>query len=248
MSLFIYQKISSPFSQEIFIVLGLISFAICSELAFNKIFKKDKGYLSAIITGLGLSLLLRSGEPALLFLAVFIALISKRLLIYKGQHIFNPANIALIVMLFFASKYCWIAVGVWDKNIATVILFFLMGIIVTMKVQRVDTSLIFLSSYIGLHALRLFWLGDPMELLLFRFNSLSLIVFTFFMISDPKTTPRSQSARALFSILVGCIAFVFDAVLFERNGLFWGLVIASPIVILLNATFKGEKYLWPKEL
>ena len=67
------------------------------------------------------------------------------------------------------------------------------------------------------------------------------------MISDPKTTPRNQIARALFCALVAVIGFIFDAVLFERNGLFWALAIASPTVILFNKFLKGERYLWPSE-
>ena len=126
-------------------------------------------------------------------------------------------------------------------------IFLFVGSFVTSKAKRLDIPLYFLTSYLGFHFLRLFWLGDPFELLLFRANSLALIIFSFFMISDPKTTPRNHNARLIFSILIATIAFIFDAVLFERNGLFWALAIASPTVILFNKFLKGERYQWPSE-
>lgn len=238
------QYFYSDFHQNILNIILFVFFGISLEKILNILFKENRGIKSGFITSMALSMLLRASTPYYMVLAIFIALISKRVLRFQKSHIFNPANFAICFMLFFFSKYSWVAVGVWDKSWLFLICFFILGLIVTSRVQRVDTSVTFLVSYLMIHGIRLLWLGDPLNLLIFRFNNLALIIFSFFMISDPKTTPINQKARILFSLLIAIIAFIYDAVLFERNGLFWALIIASPTSILLNKVFIGEKFQW----
>ena len=247
LTLLIMQQVSSDFSQNILFCTAIITTSILAELLMNIGFQKKKSLHSSVITGLSLSLLLRSNGVALIIIAPFLAIMSKRLIVFRGAHIYNPANFAIAFVLLFLPNYYWIATGVWAKYWLALLVFLVVGSFVTKKAKRLDIPLLFLVFYLGMHTLRLIWLGDPLELLAFRANSLALIIFSFFMISDPKTTPRNPLARLIFSLLVATIAFIFDAVLFERNGLFWALAIASPTVILFNKFLKGERYQWPSE-
>lgn len=249
-SLYLVQQVSSDFSINIFISLAVIIFMILLEVIANKLTKdpKQKKTLhSSVITGISLSLLLRASSPLWIFGAGALAIISKRTIRCKTHHIFNPANIGIVLLLVLVPENVWTASGVWGKYWLLVLLFSSYGLFLTKKVQRLDISLSFLFFYLGLHALRLLWLGDPFHLLVFRANSLALIVFSFFMISDPKTTPRSISGRVLFAFLVATLTFIVDAVLFRRNGLFFALALASPLVILINKFFSGERFLWPAQ-
>ena len=241
------QQLGSQFSQSFQLSLLVIFSALLAEFIFNYIFKKKKTYHSAIITALSLSLLLRTSFEGYMCLAAIIGIASKRLVKFNDAHIFNPANFAIIFILITLPQDSWVASGVWGKYWLVIFVFLGVGMFVTKKAQRLDTPLSFLGFYLGMHGLRLVWLGDPFELLFFRANSLALIIFSFFMISDPKTTPRNSRARIMFSCIIALIAFVFDAVLFERNGLFWALAIASPTTILFNKYLSGEKYQWPSE-
>ena len=60
----------------------------------------------------------------------------------------------------------------------------------------------------------------------------ALLVFAFFMISDPKTTPNSAMGRCLYGVMVATIAYVIQFVLFEPNGAILALIISAPFVLL----------------
>ena len=72
----------------------------------------------------------------------------------------------------------------------------------------------------------------------------ALLLFAFFMISDPRTSPDSRSGRILFAFLVALGALLIEFGLYERNGLMWSLVLCSPIVPLINRLMPGETYEW----
>ena len=242
-SLFALQQISSDFAINPLYLMMLFPLVLLTEKFVNK----RQALHSAAITGISLALLLRATNIWLFLGAGILAMLSKKLIRFRDAHIFNPANFAITALLVFAPNAAWVASGVWGKYWLLVIIFCSYGLFLTQKVQRLDISVSFLLFYLGLHALRLLWLGDPFTLLGFRANSLALIVFSFFMISDPKTTPNARSGRILFSFLVAIVSFGIDAILFRRNGLFYALALASPLVIIINKFFQSQRFLWPAQ-
>src|SRR3981081_1703828 len=81
---------------------------------------------SPLITGLSLSLLLRADEPWLHAVAGVIAIGSKFVLRIDGKHIWNPAGLAIVVLLFTAKAHVWISPGAWGSQIwfAALLVFF----------------------------------------------------------------------------------------------------------------------------
>ena len=85
------------------------------------------------------------------------------------------------------------------------VLWFLMvclGGLVVMRAARSDVTLAFLGAYLALVFGRSLWLGEPMAIPLHRLQNGALLLFAFFMISDPRTTPDSRLGRILFATLV----------------------------------------------
>ncbi len=153
---------------------------------------------SPLITGLSLSLLLRANDPFLPAIAGFIAIASKFVLRIDGRHIFNPAGFAIVVLLL-TSNGVWISPGQWGTGIWLAALIAFFAILVLQASQRSDMALFFLGSHAALLVARAHWLGDPLAIPLHQLQSGSLLIFTFFMISDPKTTPDSRFGRLLFA-------------------------------------------------
>lgn len=60
--------------------------------------------ISALITSLSLTLLLRTDVIALAMLAACIAIGSKFLVRVRGKHVFNPANIALVSLMLISAE------------------------------------------------------------------------------------------------------------------------------------------------
>jgi Na+-translocating ferredoxin:NAD+ oxidoreductase RnfD subunit len=107
-------------------------------------------------------------------------------------------------------------------------------------------TLAFLTFYIGLLFLRTLWLGDPLTIPLHQIENGALLIFAFFMISDPKTTPDSRTGRIFFALMVALTALYFQFGLFKPNGPLWGLIVCSPFVSLLDRMFPGARYDWSK--
>jgi hypothetical protein len=79
-----------------------------------------------------------------------------------------------------------------------------------------------------------------------RLESGALLLFTFFMISDPRTTPDSRAGRVLFGALVAAGAWYVQFRLFRTNGLLWSLAGVSVLVPLIDWLLPGSRYEWSR--
>jgi Na+-transporting NADH:ubiquinone oxidoreductase subunit NqrB len=199
---------------------------------------------SALISSLSLCLLLRTNDLAVAALAAVIAIGSKFILRWKEKHVFNPTNLALVVVL--ASGLGWISPGQWGQVAWFGFLIACLGSLVVTRAARADVTLAFLTFYIGLLVARAIWLGDPLTIPLHQIESGALLIFSFFMISDPKTTPDSRIGRILFVLIVAIVALFVQFGFFKPNGPLWGLIACSPLVPFLDRMFPGARYDWSK--
>ena len=199
--------------------------------------------LSALITSLSLTLLLRTDFVALAILAAVIAIGSKFLIRVRGKHVFNPANVALVALML-TSDYAWVSSGQWGSAAIGAFTLACLGFLVLTRAKRAETTIAFLAFYGALLFGRALWLGDPLSIPLHQVQNGALLIFAFFMISDPKTTPNSPLGRALFASLVAGIAFTIQFVFYEPNGPILALVVSAPLVPLIDALLRGTHYRW----
>jgi len=198
---------------------------------------------SALVTGLSLTMLLRTDGLALAALAAVIAIVSKFLLRIRGKHLFNPANGA-IVGLMLATDGAWISSGQWGSGTLSALALSGLGFIVLTRARRAETTLAFLGCYALLLAARALSLGDPLVVPLHHLANGALLVFAFFMISDPKTTPDSAAGRVIFGATVACVAFGIQFVLYRPYAPLVALFFSMPLVPLLDVLNAGPRYRW----
>jgi len=197
---------------------------------------------SAFISSLSLCLLFRTNDVAVAAVAAFLAIGSKFLIRWKDKHIFNPTNLALVVML--ASGLGWISAGQWGQVAWFGFLVACLGSLVVTRAARADVTIAFLAFYVGLLFTRAIWLGDPLTIPLHQLESGALLIFAFFMISDPKTTPDSRTGRIVYALIVALAALYVQFGLFHPNGPLWGLIACAPVVPLLDRLLPGARYAW----
>lgn len=204
------------------------------------------GHLSPLITGLGLTLLVRSDLLWLPPLAAGLAIASKFFVRWNGKHIFNPANLGLALSML-ATSHAWASPSQWGESAALLFWFLALGLTVVVRALRSDVSFAFLGFWTALKLARVLWLGSPhpFDVLEHQLATGSLIVFTFFMISDPKTTPDSRLGRVIFAGVVAVAAFVMQHHFWIQNAPVWALFALSPLVPLLDRVLKGVRYQWP---
>lgn len=199
---------------------------------------------SALITGLSLCLLLRVDAWPLAAVAAAVAVGSKFVLRVDGKHVFNPANFGLVALLLVSDRV-WLSPGQWGA--AAFFGFFLAcaGLWVVYRAARSDVTLAFLAAYAGLLFGRALWLGDPLTIPAHQLQNGALLIFAFFMISDPKTTPDVRTARLLFGALVAGVGGFVQFGMHEPNGPIWALAACAPLVPVLDRLFGGRRYRWP---
>ena len=102
----------------------------------------------------------------------------------------------------------------------------------------------FLACFVTLVAARVAWLGQSPHVLLHQLQSGALLLFTFFMISDPMTIPNRRAARLLYAAVVAVAACTWQYGLFRPNALVWALFLCTPLVPLLDRLLPSANFQW----
>lgn len=198
---------------------------------------------SPLITGLSLSLLLRADEPWIHVAAGVIAIVAKFVLRVDGKHVWNPAGFAIVVLLL-GTDHVWISPGQWGASAWLAALLGFFALLVLQASRRTDVALFFLVGHATLLVARAWWLGDPSVIPLHQLESGSLLLFAFFMISDPKTTPDSRLGRFLFALAVALLAHYLAFFMQVRPALYVALVLLSPVNPILDKILPAERFAW----
>jgi len=199
---------------------------------------------SALISGLSLCLLLRTNRADLAVLAAAVAVAGKFLIRVGGKHLFNPTNGGIVAMLLLSDQV-WLSPGQWGAAAFLAFLFACAGTLVVTRAARSDVTFAFIVAYAALLVGRSLYVGEPLAIALHRLESGALLLFAFFMISDPKTTPDSRAGRVLFAALVACGGWYVQFRLFRTNGLLWSLAGCSLLVPAIDRLLPAARYRWP---
>lgn len=206
---------------------------------------------SALISALSLTLLLRTASPWLAALAAVLTIGSKFVIRLPaadgspgGKHVFNPTNFGIVALLLLTDR-AWVSPGQWGSAAVAAFAVACLGLLVVRRAERSDVTWAFLAAYGAVVLGRALWLGDPLAIPLHQLANGAFLVFAFFMISDPKTTPDSRAGRVLFACLVALGAGFVQFVLFRPNGLLWSLAAFAPVVPVLDRLLPGRRYRWP---
>jgi hypothetical protein len=198
---------------------------------------------SALISGLSLCLLLRTNSAALAVLTGVVTIVSKFVVRVGGKHIFNPTNFGLVLTML-VSGQVWVSPGQWGNLAFFAFLMMCLGGLVVNRANRSDVTLTFLVTYGALVVGRSVWLEEPLTIPVHRLESGALLLFSFFMISDPKTTPDSRTGRIVFAALVAVGAAYVQFKLFRTNGLLWSLAVSSALVPVIDRLLPAAKFEW----
>ena len=183
-------------------VVLIVATAVAADFILDRLLRKRGGFpWSGLITGCGLSLLLDCGSSTWMpMLPPLLAISSKYLFTLNGRHVYNPALFGLITSMFLggglispAPAYQW--GGTW------MVAFFLVGLALVIIIPKIGRSWLvgsFLVFYMMQTALRA-WLMrhhvPPEAIWLGTLSAPSFFLFTFYMLTDPATSPPKRGAQ-----------------------------------------------------
>ena len=224
---------------------AMLATALLTQYACTRIWRLPAfDSKSALISGLSLCLLLRTGSLALGIAAALVTIAGKFVIRWRGKHLFNPTNFGIVALMLATDGKVWVSPGQWGSAALFGFLVACLGGLVVNRATRSDVTYAFLAAYLGIVFGRAFWLGQPLTIPFHQLASGAFLIFTFFMISDPKTTPDSRAGRLLFALLVALGAGYVHFILYRPNGLILALFFLSPVVPLIDRLLPGRQYSW----
>ncbi|KST62861.1 RnfABCDGE type electron transport complex subunit D [Mastigocoleus testarum] len=198
---------------------------------------------SALITSLGLSLLLRADHWTTIAIAAFSAIASKFIFKVGNKHFFNPANFGIIAALILTND-AWVSPGQWGEDWWYAMLFLGAGGMILQKVGRWDTTAAFLGAYAVLEGIRNFWLGWTWDVYSHRLINGSLLLFALFMVTDPRSIPNSRIGRVLWAICIATLTFILRNYFLMSTAVFWALFLLAPLTVLFDAIWSAQRFSW----
>lgn len=215
--------------------------------------------LSAHITGLACAMLLYANERLgpVIFASV-VAICSKCLLRVPAErgtrHFFNPSNFGITVTLL---SFAWVSVAPpyqFTENMTGIGDWILPAVIVCTGTflnarftRRLPLIAAWLGGFIIQAALRSFFLDTPFEAGLIPMTGVAFILYTFYMVTDPATTPSGRREQIVFGLSVAAIygLLMVTHVVF---GLFFSLTIVCAVRGLWTYATRWAKRVAPEEL
>ena len=120
------------------------------------------------------------------------------------------------------------------------------AILVLHAARRSDMALFFLGSHAALLFARAYWLGDLLAIPLHQLQSGSLLIFAFFMISDPRTSPDARLGRFLFAASVAILGHYLAFFMQMRPALYVALIALSPFILLIDKILPAARFAWTR--
>ncbi|MCB0326219.1 MAG: RnfABCDGE type electron transport complex subunit D [Bdellovibrionales bacterium] len=194
--------------------------------------KKPFNWMSPWITSSSLLLLLKSTTIWVHPFAAFVAISSKFFFRIKGKHFFNPANFAIVISLMLLPA--WISPGQWGRTPLLIFFALSAGAAVTSRARTTRVSAYFLTFFSLMLLCRVLYLEYELSIWTHQISNGVILIFAFFMISDPKTSPYSTFGIILHTLLVSILSMYFIFFKYEPNALMYSLFMLSPVVALFH--------------
>ena len=218
---------------QIFVV---VSAACLLDMLFAWLLKREKLFpFSGLITGLGLSILVNTAHGLLLpLIPVFFAIASKHLITVNGRHVFNPTLFGLVVGIIVSEGMISPSPAYqWGGHLAVVAFIVTAAVLLfAFKIKRNTLILSFLFFY-GVNVAIRAWLTQhhvPAEaIVLGTLTSPAFYLFTFFMLTDPVTSPNSKFGQAFMAFFIASLdlylhTFEMLSTLFKAGFVYFSLV------------------------
>src|SRR5206468_7308526 len=150
--------------------------------------------LSAYISGISLTLLEKPQGGALWTFVIggFLAISSKYVMRYRGNHLFNPTNFAICALLLLAPDRVSVLSHQFGNDVVTNLVIWTFGLIIAARVGVVHVTLTYLASFLLLTGVRAAALGQPLLPEIAPITGPMYQLFLFFMITDPRTIVRGK--------------------------------------------------------
>lgn len=238
----------------------LAAILTCAVLEVALTFRQSRSFVwpaSAMLTGSGVALILRavgtraddpwSFDAWYLFAAIAgLSLLTKYVIKYGGTHIFNPSNIGLVVAFVLLGPSRIEPLDFWwaplnPPMLAAYAVIIVGGVLITRRLRLLGLAATFWGVFAVAtavlaasgHCIVANWAFAPVcgvDYWRVVVASPEVLIFLFFMITDPRTIPASGAARIVFGVLVAIVSTLLMAPQTDEFGAKVGLLAGLVVV------------------
>ncbi len=195
---------------------------------------------SAYISGISVGILIRSPFFWTFPLCAAVSIVSKYALRLGGKHIWNPSNFGVSALLFlYPAVFTGLSLQ-WGSEYAPMVIIWILGFIITWRVGRFHMSLTYALSFVFFAFVRHLINGQSFYTEVAPITGPMYMLFTFFMVTDPKTTVKPRWAQYVFVFSVAameCLLRMNEAV----KAPYYALFIVGPMANVLEYLLKSKK-------
>ena len=165
---------------------------------------KVANLLSAYISGISLTLLVKPQGGALwpFVIGGFLAISSKYVLRYRGNHLWNPTNFAVAALLLAAPERVSVLSHQFGNDLTTNLVIWLFGLVIVARVGALHITLAYVASFLLLNSARAVAFGMPVLPEIAPITGPMYQLFVFFMITDPRTVVRGRGRQIAVVIAI----------------------------------------------
>ena len=242
------------------IVMAIVTAAVIDVAMTLRATGKLVWPASGMLTGSGVALILRlvgtdSGDYwswagwHWFALVAGASVLTKYFIRFRGTHIFNPSNVGLVVAFVVLGSgvvepldFWWAPLG--PAMVLAYVLIIGGGVLITRRLSLLEMAAVFwgvLAAGLGVlawsgHCMTAAWSPTPVcgdRFWTVLVSSPEILIFLFFMITDPKTIPIGRAARVAFAATLGIFTTLMIAPhsmeYGAKVGLLASLVVWSPL-------------------
>ncbi len=242
----------------------LAAILTCAIIELTLTFRETRSIVwpaSAMLTGSGVALILRyvgthpddhwTFDGWYVFAAIAgLSLLTKYVIRFRGSHIFNPSNIGLVVAFLLLGSTRIEPLDFWwaPLDVPMVIAYAVIvggGVLITRRLHLLALAATYwglLAIGIGVlaasgHCMTARWAFAPVcgfDFWRVIVTSPEVLIFLFFMITDPKTAPAGRLARIVFGVLVAITTTLLMAPQTNEFGAKVGLLAGLVVICSLR--------------
>lgn len=208
--------------------------SVATELALSRLLLgRWLNPASAYITGISVGILTRS-----LFLWPYaiggaLSITSKYVLRLKGRHLWNPSNFGICVLLLTAPKVVASLSQQWGNDLWAMVIIWCLGSMILWRVKRFHVVFTYAISFLVLAVVRSWITGNPVLAEIAPITGPMYQLFTFFMVTDPRTTVSSRTGRIVVVVIVALVEMGLRLMEIVNAPLF-ALFIVGPCAVLVE--------------
>lgn len=220
--------------------LAILS-AILTELVLGRLLTGKYPHLaSAYVSGISVGILVRSPFFWPYALCSIISIASKYVLRVENRHIWNPSNFGIAAMLFLAPGAVASLSIQFGNSIGPMLVIWILGAVIISRLRRFHICAAYVLSFLALAYLRTLFTGHSFLAEVAPITGPMYQLFTFFMITDPKTTVSSKKGQIAVAVLIAVVECIFR--LFQNvHAPYYALFIVGPAANLVEIWWQKKR-------